>query len=241
MRRGLFLVLFVVFCSLSGGYSISAMAAEPIKDNEEKIIAFTPLELYNEIANNCAVQMPSYDAFSIGLKGFNNLKINRKEIKKDILTLIDFSLDSTKKRLWVINLKTKKVLFNDLVAHGQNSGSKFANKFSNAPETHMSSLGFYLTGNTYSGKHGLSLFLNGMDSDFNDNAYKRSIVLHGAKYVSPDFVKKHGRLGRSWGCPAVSMDIYKDVIATIKDGSCLFIYYPDQDYLSTASTLNYAI
>lgn len=238
MRRGLFSIFFIVFCSLSVGYSISAWAVEGAENKEETIIAFSPMELYNEIANNCNGQMPSYEAFSIGLRGFNNLKSNQKTIKKDILTLIDFSLDSTKKRLWVINLKTKQVLFNDLVAHGQNSGAKFANSFSNAPDTHMSSLGFYLTGGTYSGKHGLSLFLNGMDNNFNSNARKRSIVMHGAKYVSTDFVKKHGRLGRSWGCPAVSMNIYKDVIGAIKDGSCLFIYYPDQDYLSTSSTLN---
>ena len=241
MRRGLFLVLFIVFCSLSGGYSVFARNVDVPESNNEKIIAFSPLELYNQIANNGAVQMPSFEAFSIGLKGFNNLKSYQKAIKKDILTLIDFSLDSTQKRLWVINLKTKKVLFNDLVAHGQNSGAKFANSFSNAPETHMSSLGFYTTGGTYSGKHGLSLYLNGMDNNYNNNARKRAIVMHGANYVSNEFVKKYGRLGRSWGCPAISMNIYKDVIGAIKDGSCLFIYYPDKNYLSSSSTLNQAI
>lgn len=241
MRRGLFLVLFIVFCSLSGGYSAFAREGEISENNKDEIIIFSPLQLYTQIANSGIDQMPSFEAFSAGLKGFNNLKSNQKALKKDILTLIDFSLDSTQKRFWVINLKTKKVLFNDLVAHGQNSGLKFAKSFSNASDTHMSSLGFYLTGGTYFGKHGLSLFLNGMDDNFNNNARKRSIVMHGAEYVSEDFVKKHGRLGRSWGCPAVSMNIYKDVIGAIKDGSCLFIYYPDKNYFASSSILNHAI
>jgi hypothetical protein len=159
-------------------------------------------------------------------------------VKKQILTVIDFSLPSNKKRLWVIDLKNKKVLFNDLVAHGKNSGGIYARKFSNTQSTYMSSLGFYLTGNTYQGKHGLSLTLNGMDKNFNDNARDRAIVIHGANYVGDDFIRKYGRLGRSFGCPALSMDICEKVIDTIRDGSCLFIYYPDKQFLAKSQVLN---
>lgn len=138
----------------------------------------------------------------------------------------------------MIDLQNKKILFNDLVAHGKNSGGVYAQNFSNTENTYMSSLGFYLTGNTYHGKHGLSLILEGMDKDYNDNARNRAIVMHGANYVSNDFIKKYGRLGRSFGCPSLPPGIYKKVIDTIRDGSCLFIYYPDKNFLAKSQVLN---
>lgn len=183
-------------------------------------------------------RLPSFDAYSLAFKGFKNLKTNQENVKKDILTIIDFTMSSNEKRLWVIDMKNNKVLFNDLVAHGVNTGNEFARKFSNVPNTNMSSMGFFITGETYHGKHGLSLFLNGMDKGFNHNARKRAIVMHGANYVSSDFIKKYGRLGRSFGCPSVSMDIYKEVINTLAGGSCLFIYYPDQEFLKKSIVLN---
>lgn len=181
--------------------------------------------------------LPSYDVFDIAMRGYKNLKKKTPGIKKEIITVIDFSLSSNEKRLWVIDLENHEILFNDFVAHGKNSGNEFANVFSNVPETNMSSLGFYVTGKTYYGKHGLSLFLNGQDIGFNDNARKRAIVMHGATYVSEKFIKKYGRLGRSFGCPSVSMTIYKDLISTIADGSCMFIYYPDENYLENSKIL----
>ncbi len=193
--------------------------------------------LYQELKANTK-SLPAEEVFTIALQGFTNLKAIQNTVKKQILTIIDFSLPSTKKRLWVIDLKNKKVLFNDLVAHGKNSGNLYARKFSNIQSTYMSSLGFYLTGNTYQGKHGLSLILNGMDKDFNDKARDRAIVIHGADYVGNDFIRKYGRLGRSFGCPALSMDICKKVIETIRDGSCLFIYYPDKEFLAKSQVLN---
>jgi hypothetical protein len=135
-------------------------------------------------------------------------------------------------------MDSKKVLFHDLVAHGRNSGDNFAGKFSNTPNSNMSSLGFYVTGDTYTGKHGLSLYLNGMDPDFNDKARERSIVIHGADYVSQNFIRKYGRLGRSFGCPALSMESYKSIIDTICQGSCLFIYYPDEGFVRQSTVLN---
>ena len=124
------------------------------------------------------------------------------------------------------------------MAHGKKSGNKYAKKFSNLPNSNESSIGFYITGETYTGKHGLSLRLDGMDKGFNDNARKRAIVMHGAKYVSGDFIKKYGRLGRSLGCPSLSMNIYKDVIDTIRDGSILFIYSPGNEFIIKSSVLN---
>ncbi|HZK08404.1 MAG TPA: murein L,D-transpeptidase catalytic domain family protein [Bacteroidales bacterium] len=193
-------------------------------------------ELYEEIGS-INQNYPSYDVFALAIKGFNNLKATQK-IKKSILTVIDFSKSSNEKRLWVIDLKTRKVLFNDYVAHGRNSGDEFAKTFSDIPSSYMSSIGFYVTDITYQGKHGLSLRLDGVDGNFNKNARERAIVMHGADYVSPDFINKYGRLGRSFGCPSVSMEIYKDVIETICDGSLLFIYYPDKKYLQHSSILN---
>lgn len=194
--------------------------------------------IYKALEKENTVSMPSKEAFTLALKGFNNLKSMPGKVKKDILTVIDFSLPSTQKRLWVIDLSTNKVLFNDWVAHGKNSGNNLANAFSNVPNSYTSSIGFYLTAETYHGKHGLSLRLDGMDKGFNDNARRRAIVMHGADYVSGDFIKSYGRLGRSFGCPSVSMDIYKDVIGTISDGSLLFIYSPDKNFLEKSSVLN---
>ena len=206
---------------------------EPIKGHFDRDVR----SMYEELSLANFIKMPSLEVFSYAMRGYNKLKA-QKQIKKDILTIIDFSLSSNEKRLWIIDLKKGKVLFNDLVAHGRNSGNEFASKFSNVPNTNMSSLGFFVTGRTYQGKHGLSLFLNGKDQGFNHNARKRAIVMHGANYVSYDFIKKYGRLGRSFGCPSVSMEIHEDVIKTIADGSAMFIYYPDKQYLDRSLVLN---
>jgi len=130
------------------------------------------------------------------------------------------------------------VLFNSLVAHGKNTGEEFATNFSNTESSLQSSLGFYITENTYEGENGYSLRLEGMDSGFNDAAMQRSIVMHGADYVSEDFAAQHQRIGRSWGCPAVPRALAAPIIDTVKGQSCLFIYYPDQNYLSQSKWLN---
>jgi hypothetical protein len=182
---------------------------------------------------------PDQDIFTLGRKGFQFFK-NRNLLSsdKEILTLIDFSLASTKKRLWVIDLQKKKTLFNTFVAHGKNTGDNFARSFSNTPRSNKSSLGFYLTGKTYKGKHGLSMYLKGMEKDFNDNARKRAIVMHGADYAGKKFIRKYGRLGRSYGCPAVPMGIHKHIIQKIKNGTCFFIYHPDDNYQNKSPILN---
>lgn len=177
----------------------------------------------------------SYEAFARAYLGYMNLadagKLNGD---KPLLTVCDFSLSANKNRMWIIDLYTGRVLLNTYVAHGQGSGEEYANAFSNKPNSHQSSLGFYVTGGTYTGKHGNSMYLEGMDAGYNSAAHDRAIVVHGAGYVSKDFVLGTGRLGRSWGCPAVSNDISDRVISLIKDGTCLFIYYPEQKYLENS-------
>lgn len=170
-------------------------------------------------------KLPKLESFAQALNGFYKLK-EQGLIKKDILTLIDFSLPSSMKRLWVIDLATKTILFQSLVAHGRNTGEEFANSFSNAAQSLKSSLGFYSTGEVYAGKHGLSLRLDGLEKGINDNARNRGVVMHAADYVSNSFVKNNHRLGRSQGCPALPVALSKDIISTIKDKSCLFIYHP---------------
>jgi hypothetical protein len=196
----------------------------------------TGSSLYDVLYSDSLITLPSSDVFTLALRGYENLK--KAGLKKDFLSIIDFSIPSTAKRLWIIDVENKKVLFHELVAHGRNTGDNIAGKFSNIPNSNMSSLGFYLTGETYTGRHGLSLYLDGMDSEFNNNARARAIVIHGADYVSEDFIKTNGRLGRSFGCPALSTESYKTIIETISNGSCLFIYYPDEEYLQKSTLLN---
>jgi hypothetical protein len=169
----------------------------------------------------------SFEVFNFALLGYQHIE---SLPKKKIITIIDFSKPSTEKRFFVIDLENKRLLYKCLVAHGKNSGDKYSNSFSNKPESLKSSLGFYLTGKTYSGEHGYSLRLEGLEKGINDNAVVRDIVIHGAEYVSEDFIKKYGRLGRSWGCPALPVEISKEIIDTISGGSCLFIYGDDEYY-----------
>jgi hypothetical protein len=150
------------------------------------------------------------------------------------LTVIDYSKPSTAKRLWVFDVKSHELLYQELVAHGQGSGDNVAGLFSNEPETHRSSVGLFVTGETYVGKNGYSLRLDGLDAGFNDNARARAIVIHGAPYVSDTFASMHGRLGRSWGCPAISEAVARSLIDRIKGGSLVFAYYPDQNWLKTS-------
>ena len=157
--------------------------------------------------------------------------------KKNVLAIIDFQLSSNKERLWIIDFATLTTVHHTLVAHGQGTGQEFAQTFSNTPNSHQSSLGFYITESTYQGKHGLSLRLQGVEKGVNHNAYDRAIVMHGAKYVSQDFIKQHGRLGRSHGCPAVSQEEHQAIITTLQNKACLFIYYPDNNYHQTSELL----
>lgn len=187
--------------------------------------------LYNHINFDNSEHL-DYKVFAKAYQGYSRLQAEQKlDGNKHVMTVCDYSMSSNEKRLWVIDLDEHKVLLNTYVAHGQGSGEEMVRSFSNIEGSHQSSLGFYVTGQTYSGKHGYSLHLHGMDEGYNDAAYRRAIVVHGAGYVSSDFIAGTGRLGRSWGCPAVSNDVSKEFIDIVKEGTCLFIYYPQQDYL----------
>jgi hypothetical protein len=155
----------------------------------------------------------------------------------DTLTVIDYSRPSTEKRLWVFDLKARDLLYEELVAHGQGSGANVATAFSNLPDTHQTSLGLFVTGATYVGKNGYSLRLDGLDEGVNDRARERAIVMHGAPYVSPEFAKANGRLGRSWGCPALRAGIAREVIDTVKGNGLVFAYYPDPRWLESSKYL----
>ena len=195
-------------------------------------------DMYKQIDFGSCTRMDE-EVFNKAYHGYLNLQAAGKlNNDKQLLTVCDMSKSSTTYRLWVIDLANKKVLVNDYVAHGQGSGNEFATAFSNRENSHQTSLGFYVTDQTYIGKHGLSLHLRGMDQGFNNSAYERDVVVHGAEYVSPSFVAGQGKLGRSWGCPAVSTQLAPKLISMIKDGTCLFIYYPEKNYLQTAYWLN---
>ncbi len=156
---------------------------------------------------------------------------------RPVLSIVDLSQPSSHKRLYVIDLMARKLLFHTYVSHGRNSGQLMAGRFSNEPSSYQSSLGFYRTLGSYQGKHGLSLQLQGIERGINDNAFDRAIVMHGAEYVCEDIIRQTGRLGRSQGCPAVSPALSQPIINTIKGGSCLFIYAPDATYLRKSTYL----
>jgi hypothetical protein len=175
----------------------------------------------------------SKSVFEKAITGFYNLKMSGKlSNNKSIISIADMEQSSTAKRLWIIDLDKKKVLLNTWVAHGNGSGSDKATRFSNVNDSFQSSLGFYVTGEVYSGKHGKSLRLDGMDAGYNDNARKRSIVVHGASYVGQGTINALGRLGRSQGCPAVAAELADLVINTIEGKTVLFINGSDQRYTS---------
>lgn len=180
----------------------------------------------------------SKQAFELALKGYNNLLKKRIIRNKNVITVVDFSKPSSEKRLFVIDLKKQKLMFQSLVAHGRNSGLEYATSFSNENDSHKSSLGFYVTLKTYTGDHGYALKLKGCERGFNDHAYDRNIVVHGSKYVTNDFLNSNGFLGRSFGCPALPEKISKKIIDVIKNGSCLFLYHPTKKYLLTSPLLN---
>lgn len=194
------------------------------------------LNVYSHLnANNFA--LPNIKSFTEALTGFYKMK-EKGLVQKDILTIIDFSLSSNVKRLWVIDLATNTVVTNSLVAHGRNTGEEFATSFSNQESSYKSSLGFYATAEVYNGKHGKSLKLDGLEKGINDHARQRGIVIHAANYVSESFINANKRLGRSQGCPALPEDLSAEIIQIIKNKSLLFIYHPSRTDLSSADKLS---
>ena len=189
--------------------------------------------LYHSLSESSS-QLPSMEVLELAMEGWGKLE---NDLKSPLLTVIDFSLPSTQKRLWVIDPSKGLILHHSVVAHGRNSGELLAKNFSNQPESFKSSLGFYKTAETYQGKHGYSLRLDGLEKGFNDQARNRAIVIHGADYAKEEFAKSTGRLGRSLGCPALPPELSAKVIDLIKDGSLLFIYGNDESYLQKSYLL----
>lgn len=175
----------------------------------------------------------NWKAFLQAVEGYYKIENRRR----DVLTLIDFSRPSTAKRLFVFDMKQRKVLFSSVVSHGRNSGDTYATSFSNEYGSYKSSLGFYLTESTYQGKNGYSLILNGLERGINDRARERAIVMHGAAYADPSVLAGGGRLGRSLGCPAVPQKLSRPIIDAIKGGSVMYIYAETPDYLAHSSIL----
>ncbi|NOT91884.1 MAG: murein L,D-transpeptidase catalytic domain family protein [Ferruginibacter sp.] len=180
----------------------------------------------------------SKEAFTDAVKGYNYLQSKQLLNNTGVLTIVDYSKPSSQKRLYVLDMNSGKVLFNTLVAHGRNSGLEYATNFSNKEESHQTSLGFFVTQNTYNGGNGYSLKLKGCEKGINDKATERAIVMHGAQYADERFLQNNGYLGRSYGCPAVPEKINKKIIDAIKNGSCMFLYHPTKRYTTVSKILN---
>lgn len=235
MNRYFIPLIFGAFIVLATSTHITDR--EPLADEYQPIILTqnnTPTDLCAELYQSLGLEgKVSMETFQAAYTGYQEIEGR----KRDILTLIDFTKPSNTERLYVIDMKAEKVLYESVVAHGKGSGELYATRFSNTPESHQSSLGFYLTAETYQGGNGYSLRLNGLERGINDNARARAIVIHGAKYANPSVCKNGNRLGRSYGCPALPETLNKPIIDTIKGGSLLFIYGKDPQYLAKSSIL----
>jgi len=244
LKRSIFIVLLMnLFLSFSG-YSHSEHLSIRTADvprigewNPPKVV-LDDFETYSKELYT-ALNEPAldYTAFETALKGFVKLQLEDKIRNTAYLTIIDMSRSANDHRFFVINLSEKRVEHKSVVAHGRNSGGEFARHFSNREGSFKTSLGFYRTAETYHGKHGLSLRLDGLEKS-NSNARERAIVIHAADYVSQNFIEKFGRLGRSLGCPSLPKEGYDRIVETIKEGTLLFIYFPEQQYLSNSPIAN---
>ncbi len=228
MLKRIILLFLSILLVVPTGFTITT------EDQITESTSFNPVNyrdyislFYEKLGNE--TPKPDYLVFKKAITGFFTLKSQNK-IKNNLLTIIDFSLSANIERMWIIDVNDMKVIHHNLVSHGQKSGMLYAESFSNTPSSHQSSLGFYLTGEIYYGKHGMSMFLDGLEPGINDKARERAIVMHSADYVSPDFINQYGRLGRSHGCPAIPQEGHKKIIALLSGCSCLYIHHPDPEY-----------
>lgn len=197
-----------------------------------------PDETIELLYNNINIPGLQYQAFYHGINGYRLLKQQGLVQNDGIITIIDYSLPSTVERLFLIDINNQILIQKSLVAHGKNTGENYALHFSNEPGSHQSSLGFFVTGNTYFGRNGYSLVLNGLDTTYNEHAKSRAIVIHGADYVSNIYIEKNGRLGRSFGCPALPLESCHEIIDLIKNGSIVFCFFPDTKYFTNSRIIN---
>lgn len=247
-----FYSIFIFVLHLPFVFAKTSALSNPFRsDNNVEPVAFSGNN-FSVPDSNGILKYTIYDSMRLGsmglgrqvfdyaLKGFNFMKQTGRLANENIISIVDFSKPSSEKRLFIIDLKNYKVLFNTYVAHGIQSGKEFASHFSNAPQSNKSSLGFYETMDTYIGSNGYSLRLQGIERGINDNANRRDIVIHGADYVDEKLVRSQGYIGRSWGCPALPQRLTKSIINKIKNGTCLFIFSPQKNYLAGSKILNSA-
>jgi hypothetical protein len=203
---------------------------------ERRMILATAHSIYDDMSLEDSGL--SRQAFEYAWTGFYKLRKKGLLRRSNILSICDFSQSSSNQRLYIIDVRNRRLLYHTFVAHGINSGREYANDFSNKMESGKSSLGFYITTNTYVGINGLSLRIQGMDKGFNDNAARRAVVIHGATYVSTRILHKYGVMGTTFGCPAIPDEMSTQIIPVVKNGSCWFIYYPSKKYLAQSAVLN---
>jgi hypothetical protein len=208
----------------------AAKARELKRVINQAVLLYSFMDLGNDGLNE--------QAFEYAWRGYHNLVKKGLIRKKSVLTICDFSQPSYSPRMYVIDVRHRKLLYRTYVAHGQNSGEDYATSFSNDMDSYKSSLGFYVTSRTYIGRNGLSLRINGVDTGYNDKASKRNIVLHGSPYVNPQYMSDFGAIGTSLGCPAMPTGVTPKIIRTVKNGSCLFIYHPTEEYLERSVVIN---
>lgn len=225
MHKLILTISFIIVSILVFTSSAPGSESPTVPEHEKETASNICNELYDIMELDSIVNP---EAFRLAVTGYYKIT----ERKREVLTLIDFSKPSTEKRLFVFDMKAKKLLFSSVVSHGKNSGENYATSFSNEYGSYKSSLGFYLTENTYQGRNGYSLVLDGLEAGINDKAKERAIVMHGAAYSNPSFIKSTGRLGRSFGCPAVPQALSRPIIDAIKGGSVLYIYAEKPEYFA---------
>ena len=239
VRLALFLpaLLLLAFSTPSASRALTGRALSGLSAKINDVLSIT-----NGVSSYTAWNLGAYglsqQAFELAEKGFRVLQERHLLRKTSLLTVVDYSQPSTRKRLYVIDMQRGKLLFHTLVAHGRNSGYNYASSFSNEESSLKSSLGFFITQGTYTGANGYSLKLKGCETGINDHAMERAIVVHGADYVSDDFIRSNGYLGRSYGCPAIPVKVHEQLINKIKNGSCMFLFYPEKTYLAQSKILD---
>ena len=234
--RTLLIALIGVFSLFSISISNSTPSGKKINSNQKILsdVDYNKLLIDSLYAECKLTDKLDYNVFRNAMDGYNSFEMANKKL----LSIIDYSKPSTEKRFFVIDIENHKLLYNTLVAHGKKSGYLNATKFSNKYGSHKSSLGFFRTGNSYYGKRGYSLQLEGLEKGINDNARLRGIIIHGANYVDERFANGNGVIGRSWGCPAVSKKLSKEIIKLLKGGSLLYIYADDELYKENSVIAN---
>lgn len=211
-------------------YTIAAVEIETNASISKAAVLFHEMELEKSGLSEAA--------FAYAYQGYLKLLERKKISKPEYLVICDFSQSSRTKRMYIIDMVNEELTMQTYVAHGRNSGLEYASRFSNKPKSYQSSLGFYVTGHTYQGQHGLALNLYGLEPGFNDMAARRKVVLHGSEYVGENYLKRSKYMGRSFGCPAIPKKESKALIHLIKNGTCLFIYHPDKKYIKGSRILN---